>query len=390
MLQSTATMKGETRQQASQQGTSWPRTLFRAIWVRDDSQLLPEESSSTLFRFFRSKHVTELRLIFWLGLMGAGISLALIVIPCLAGSPAAGASEGGVRPLLSSYAGPVLTVSCFVIAWAYRSASTRLGVVDLFACEISTICRVGTILDAGKHYVDLYDNALRSANADSGSGAIGATGATGAAPDIAQAPAPPGVRASANDGRGSYSFVSAEQYFPVFDSNARDLQLLEARVVNNIVEFYTYMKATRDCMRKLAALTSTMAGQAMPTAGAEAKAHRIAIVNVIYMLYLANESARLSVRELVEFEPAEAERTVTILVTELRCYALLLRCFPPDDHRCKRLHLRRVEYLEEVDRLHMKIAHHGEHRDWRKARETLQELDERHREAEAEFLPKRS
>ena len=49
-------------------------------------------------------------------------------------------------------------------------------------------------------------------------------------------------------------FTSAENYFPVFEGNTRDLQSLEARVVINITSFYTYMKTVRDLMRTAAAL----------------------------------------------------------------------------------------------------------------------------------------
>ncbi len=315
------------------------RTFYRAVCVRSVTDLSPDESASTLFRFFRSKHVTELRLIFWLGVIVAAISLFCLLM-CLAGS-----AEGPLRTI-STYAGPLLTAAGVIVAWAYRSASTRLGVVDLFACEISTICRVATILDAGKRFVELYEDLLQANGA-----------------------APPAVTAGeAAIARSAYAFVAEEQYFPVFDSNARDLQLLEAHVVNNIVEFYTYMKAARDCMRKLAALPDLVAGR---------EARRQAILSVVYMLYLANESARLSVRDLVEFEPAEAERTVTILVTELKCYALLVCCFEPEDHRYKRLRLRLEDYQKEVYRLHEKVDAHADHRDWEKARRTLQELDER-------------
>jgi hypothetical protein len=113
--------------------------------------------------------------------------------------------------LLITYIGPALTIYGAVLAWAYLSASSRLGVVDLFACEIITLCRVGLTFDIAKYYVEQYKT--------------------------------PGATAA---------FVSEEDYFPVFDNNSRDLQLLESSIVNNITAFYTYMKATRDSLRKLA------------------------------------------------------------------------------------------------------------------------------------------
>jgi len=68
------------------------------------------------------------------------------------------------------------------MGWAYQSASKRLGIVDLFACEIGTLCRVGTIFDIGKRYVDAYF--------------------------AAPSDKPPSCA----------SFVSKEEYFPVFAS----------------------------------------------------------------------------------------------------------------------------------------------------------------------------
>jgi|SRR5271168_3462967 len=52
---------------------------------------------------------------------------------------------------------PVLAVFGGVLAWAYQVASARLGVVDLFACEISTLCRVAAVVDTVRRYVDKFD-----------------------------------------------------------------------------------------------------------------------------------------------------------------------------------------------------------------------------------------
>src|SRR5262249_20380847 len=117
---------------------------------------------------------------------------------------------------LFKYIGLALPICGLIMGWAYQSASKRLGIVDLFACEIGTLCRVGTIFDIGRRYVEEYDRRLSQKTSSSG------------------------------------SFVSKEEYFPVFDNNSRDLQLLEASVVNHITEFYTYMKVARDAQRRLA------------------------------------------------------------------------------------------------------------------------------------------
>ena len=111
---------------------------------------------------------------------------------------------------------PVLGVVGAVIAWAYQSGTARLGVIDLFACEISTLCPVATVVDTVRRYAGKFDQAPTAAAHTTG-------------------PRQP-----------PHHFSSQENYFPVFETNTRDLQTLEARVVINITEFYTYMMAFRD------------------------------------------------------------------------------------------------------------------------------------------------
>jgi hypothetical protein len=252
--------------------------------------------------------------------------------------------------------GPGVPIYGVIVGWAYQTASTRLGIVDLFACEISTLCRVGTIFDVGKRYVGSYN----------------------AGPAAARA-------SSASD-----KFVSQEEYFPVFQSNSRDLQQLEASVVNKITEFYTYMKATRDSLRKLAEMPAppaATAGAAVEATGEPDPWHD-AMLNVIYLLYLGYESARAAVKDLIEFQPARAERSIVILLTELKCYAFLRKHFAPDDLRCRRLHLREDVYRKEVRELYDEVKASGENPDeqWVQARETIPELKSRYFEALGEKL----
>jgi hypothetical protein len=227
-----------------------------------------------------------------------------------------------------------------------------LGVVDLFASEIGTLCRVGTIFDIGEHYVDAY-----------------------AAPEKFS---------------GTGKFVSQEEYFPVFQSNSRDLQVLEATVVNYIAEFYSYMKATRDAMRRLAETNPPKPGApSVQTPGpkTEPDAWHAAMVNVIYLVYLGYESARKAIRELVEFQPAKAERLIVILLTELKCYSFLRSHFDPSDVRWRRLQLRAADYKQEVPELYRKVMSHGPNeKDWLQARETIPELATRYKEALGEDL----
>jgi hypothetical protein len=234
-----------------------------------------------------------------------------------------------------AYLGPVIAVCGVILAWVYQQASARLGIVDLFASEIGTICRVITIMD--------YATQLTKSFYD-----------------------PPEIVAKHDAaGGGERKFTSEEEYFPIFTNNARDLQVLDARVVTHITAFYTYMKAMRDSLRNLAQIPH------LPDDDEKTGPWHVAKRNVIYMQFLGLESARKAVRDLVEYEPDNAERIVTILLSELTCYGLLIEQFDKIDRnemRYRRLELRREQYNSVLPPLSEKI-----YRGWREAKETQSE-----------------
>src|ERR1039457_6019268 len=285
--------------------------------------VLTGDAHATVDRLFVSRHVRDLRLII------AAAWIAVLVMLCLGPVVAVWTqtvvqwhdienSKTGwifVRIALTALANfivfvaPALAVFGGILAWAYQIGSARLGVVDLFACEISTLCRIITVLDTVPRLVDKCDFGIPAAS-------------TG------------GAAAVTTD-----HFSSQENYFPVFDSSGRDLQTLEARVVVNITAFYTYMKAMRDGLRSLAAITSQPAGG--PPNSLSADPRHEGTRNVIYMLYLALESARKSVHDLVEFKPELMERTAVILISELSAYTFLCSQFVDEsDIRSHRIRLR--------------------------------------------------
>ena len=315
-------------------------TLLRAATPHEGEKLDARDASSTLFRFFRSSHVTDLRIIATGAFAVGAVCLAVLGL-LLSVSPFVN-KDSLLVSLIHSYAGPTVALCCVVVGWAYRSASARLGVVDLFACEIATLCRVGTIFDIALRYVNRID--------EPGQGAT-----------VHRPMAP-----------GNGSFVSQEHYFPVFDSNSRDLQLLEAEVVGSVVEFYTYMKATRDVLRRLGQLDVT--GSAQPGPGT-AEMRKTVICDLIYMVFLAFESARKSIRALVEFEPSEADYTMIVLLTELKAYDFLLRRFAEEELFRRRLELRKDDYKLERVRLNCLIECHRGEPHWNKAVETAPSLD---------------
>jgi hypothetical protein len=259
-----------------------PRRVLRALAGR----FREKESAATLVRLTRSKHVADLRFIARMTVWGA---LLFVIVVALLG--AVGACAIPVIGLLGTAA--------TILAWCYRSGSARLGIVDLIACEMTTLCRVCSV-------VELTQNCITAFNT-SGSD-------------------------TADQLRERFShFDSEEAYTPVFDANVKELQVLDVRVITNITAFYTYWKAMRDTFRRLAKT--------------DAKGWQSCMRNVVYMQFLAFESARNAIVDLIEFEPSCAENKVTVLLSELPAFRFLLDQFKDgSDVRHKRLALRRDEY----------------------------------------------
>jgi hypothetical protein len=323
-------------------------TLYRALFLPEED-LSAEESGSTFFRFFRSKHVADLRLIVALAL--GMLALHAFVVGVFAAEDMYNQpTTSNIPPALeffeffSKYFGAALPIYGAIVAWAYLNASARLGIVDLFASEISTVCRVGTIFEIGKTSIQLLNVKSRISSA---------------------------------------SYTGKEEYFPVFDQSARDLQVLEASVVENITEFYTYMKAMRDSRRKLSEIEPQVSG-----GGPESDPWQTTACNVIFVLYLAYESGRLAVDDLVEFQPAKAERTIVAFLTELTCYTFLVTYFEEhfgkNDLRYLRLKLRESRYKEVVaPQLYCKVVDgfYKNEMDWDRAKNTIPALEMLYRDA---------
>jgi hypothetical protein len=337
--------------------TRWSNTLVRAV-MAPDADLTAQESASTLFRFFRSNHVADLRVIANLATCLIGLHTVLVA---LAGWMST-IGWSNFLTFLFTWLGPSLTIYGGIVAWTYLSAATRLGVVDLFASEISTLCRVGTIFDIGKHYVKLHDE-----------------------------PPPEEPTTTTKPAVGSVSsFVSQENYFPVFNDNSQDLQRLEAPVVRKITEFYTFMKAARDSQRRLGQTKPSQAAKtdAGTTETKTADPWREAVCNVIFMIYLGYESGRKAIEELIEYEPSAAENITVILLTELECYSFLCKHFEKDQLRHSRLEARRPIYKSIVPQLYKKVnsEHAHDDEDWIKAKNTLPELTVRYDQALGEGM----
>jgi hypothetical protein len=293
-------------------------------------------AAATMDRLFVSQHVDDLQLIVAVTLMLLCISLVLCLFYAVdtVWSPSRSFLFNVVKTI-ATFTGLFATVFAIVgaiCAWAYKVGSARLGVVDLFACEISTLCRVATVLDTVGRLMDRVERAET------------------AKPDEQ-------VSNSRANSPLTMQFTSSENYFPVFEGNTRDLQSLEARVVINITSFYTYMKTVRDLMRTAAALKSEpVTLEARKADQLHADTWHNAMRDVIYVLYLGLEAGRDSIHDLVEFEPEQAERTIVILLSELKAYLFLLQEFAnSDDMRERRLLLRWETYQNRVAHLRSDI-----------------------------------
>jgi hypothetical protein len=303
-------------------------------------QLRVGKEASTLVRLGRSRHVADLRLIFSVTLIIMVISAALAVAFCFEHQIISNWKDVHDRPNnwvlvrlalaaiadSGAFIGAVGAVGCGVLAWTYQSGSARLGVVDLFACEIATLCRVFAVADTVRRYVDLFEHGPR-----------------------ASAPHPIDGELPADTSR----FTSQESYFPVFDASVKELQALEADSVKHVTAFYTYMKVMRDSLRRLAEIRppeGSALGSALDTAPCDDDWHR-AICSVVYMQFLGLESARKAVQELVEYEPTQAEDVITILLSELLAYGFLRQQFR-GDLRQRRLEARDETYRRDIPALY--------------------------------------
>jgi hypothetical protein len=101
-------------------------------------------SAETFDRLTHSVHVEDLRWI--VNIAAAGVTVAIIVIFVIAVVELfAGSKPHDVLVLAGTVLGAVFAVFGGIIAWCYQTGSGRLGIVDLFACEITTLCRICTI-----------------------------------------------------------------------------------------------------------------------------------------------------------------------------------------------------------------------------------------------------
>jgi hypothetical protein len=280
-------------------------------------RLREERAAATLNRLLRSRHVADLRLIFsvtgYFCIVAFAVGLFFVFRP-----------DAQITTFGALIAG-LIALASGVVTWTYQTGNSRLGTVDLFACEITTLCRVCTIVDLTRRYVDAFNADLHALDDKS----------PNHADQIAQT-------------REAFSHYDvSESYTPIFDNNAGDLRVLEVEVVTNVTAFYTYFKAMNDARRVLTTVKPPVHNAAMNDGW------HTAFASVIYMQFLAFESARKAVRDLVEFEPNQLDNITSILISEVCAYQFLLDYFGTvqgkEDFRYARLQMRRNGYRKVVE-----------------------------------------
>jgi hypothetical protein len=228
--------------------------------------LTREGGASTFIRLFKSRHVADLRLLF-----GIVVFLLLVVAPIIIFLHTKNEKSLIGNPTLAA---GIIAIALGALARIYHIGSVRLGIIDLFSCEIITLCRVIAVVDSAQAFVTMYESP----------------------PPTAQ------------------KFTSEENYSPIFNSNAKDLENLEARVVERVTEFYTYLKTTRDYLRSLADIEH-------PNNSIES--WQLSVRSTIYMLFLMLESARKAIDQMVEYHPERALYNAEILLSEIVVYRFL-------------------------------------------------------------------
>lgn len=291
----------------------------------------------TFARLCTSRHLQDLQWIAFLTLVLVFVALGIAIFTF----------DTTSISVNSTIAGALAAAAAAVLNWIYQSGSRRIGAVDLFACEITVICRVCLVVNLAQLWVTRAKKQHEYV--------------TRAAPTISDDSSDVGATDAGH--RGSGKFTSEEHYTPVYDGQISDLEPLDVNVVTHVTEFYTYRKTMIDYLRAIAVTEDDKARDDLMT-------------QMIYMQFLMYESGRLAIGELIEFEPNQAESIVNILCSELVTYPFLQNRYK-DDFRGDRLRLRREQYNEIVPELLDRI-NGATHPSWKKAQTTAPELRTRY------------
>jgi hypothetical protein len=163
----------------------------------------------------------------------------------------------------------VIGIALGAVGWAYQAANTRFGVVDIFAAEIATLCRVSAVSE-------FIPNSIR--------------------------------RYCSGDDFPKIDAMS--DYIVIFNNHAKDLEILDGDVVRYVTQFYVYTKALTDVVAR-----------GSPAKGPE---DNPGAVNIIYNAFLAFESGRQALTVLMDDPEERTEYVLTAMISEVPAYLFLL------------------------------------------------------------------
>src|SRR5690348_10064330 len=103
----------------------------------------------TIARLCTSKHLRDLQIMFSI------FVVSVILIAAFFPSELLHVSGSGT-PFWVPIAVAAFTTFAATINWIYQSGNRRIGVIDLFACEITSICRVCLVIDFARSSVKRY------------------------------------------------------------------------------------------------------------------------------------------------------------------------------------------------------------------------------------------
>jgi hypothetical protein len=188
----------------------------------------------------------------------------------------------------------VIAGALAVIAWAYQAGNVRLGVVDLLASEIFTLCKVAFVGRLVPRLVEWEQ--------------------TQKAP--------------------TYPLVPQQDYMVVFNTNTKDLEVLDGDVVNFVTAAYVYCKLFRDRIAILYSasrqnnashcLDANAAVPDMRTDGQQSLREPNALLDTVFMAFVTFESAREALRVAVDDPDRRDECVLFGLISELEAYSRLI------------------------------------------------------------------
>jgi hypothetical protein len=223
------------------------------------------------------------------------IALVLLAITVIWKVTAHGTFETAGIPIIFSAA--VFGTFVELIRRVYDTAIGRLAIIDLFTSEMLSILRIFAAANIIGDFVRLYDR-------------------------LANGPA-------LSDGFADTA--RKENYFNIFEHNSSALGSLNPAAVNDLVAFYTFMRASRDA-------TGAMKQWKEPYYDTTMKKNDI--ISIIFLCFLMTTHGREALMALVTTKDNKDFVDDIFAGVILQCFAFLYHVLPRDDFRWPRIEQR--------------------------------------------------